>query len=114
MGVKWAEEWAEAGVLVFMVLGFVLSILLTIPILSYFSIIIAGFLAGRIYFIKRYAEPIFPLILILCGFLLGYLLGGIWISRAWVFVLFVGSFGISYYLHLKKILVIFKSQNFIK
>ncbi|MFA6461407.1 MAG: hypothetical protein WCV90_04005 [Candidatus Woesearchaeota archaeon] len=114
MGVKWAEEWAEAGVLLFMVLGFVLSIFLTVPVLSYFSVIIAGFLAGRIYFIKRYTEPIFPLILIICGFLLGYLLGGIWISRALVIFLFLVSLMGSYYLHLKKILVIFKSQNFIK
>jgi len=114
MGIKWAEEWAEAGTLAFMVLGFVLSILLKVPLLSYLSVIIAGFLAGRVYFIKRYTEPIFPIVLIICGFLLGYLLGGIWASRLWILILFLASWWASYYLHLKKILVIFKSQNFLK
>lgn len=114
MGIQWLEEWAEAGGLFFMVLGFVLSVLLMVPVLSYISVIIAGFLAGRIYYIKRYSQPIFPFIIMICGFLLGYLLGGFWINRLLVIVLFLGCWWGSYYLHLKKILVIFKSQNFIK
>lgn len=114
MAIKWAEEWAEAGGLFFMVLGFILSILLVVPLLSYLSVIIAGFLAGRIYYIKRYSQPILPFIIMICGFLLGYLLGGFWVSRFWVLVFFLASFSGSYYLHLKKILVIFKSRNFIQ
>jgi len=114
MAIKWIEEWAEVSGLFFMVLGFVISILLTIPILSYLSVIIGGFLSGRIYYIKRYAQPILPFIIMICGFLLGYLLGGFWVNRFWVLILFAVSFGVSYYLHMKKILVIFKSRNFVK
>jgi len=114
MAVNWLEEWAEVGGLFFMVLGFILSILLMVPALSYISILIAGFLAGRIYYLKRFSQPILPFIIMICGFLLGYLLGGFWVNRFWILIWFGASFGISYYLHLKKILVIFKSRNFIK
>jgi hypothetical protein len=114
MAVNWLEEWAEMSGLFFMVLGFILSILLMIPVLSYISIMIAGFLAGRIYYIKRFSQPILPFIIMICGFLLGYLIGGFWVSRFWILILFGVTFGASYYLHLKKILVIFKSRNFVK
>jgi len=48
------------------------------------------------------------------GFLVGYFLGTFWASRFWVLVFFLISFGVSYYLHLKEILVIFKKEDFIK
>lgn len=111
---KIEEQWAELFVLVFLVLGFFIAVLVQSPFFSYCSILLAGLLAGRIFYIKKTTEPILPFVLIIVGFLLGYLLGGFWISRVMAFILFVIAFVVSYYLHLKKILVIFKSERFIK
>lgn len=112
--VSWQKDWAELLMLVFIALGFILSVLLQNAAFSYITILLAGFLAGRIYYIKRFAEPILPFVLMIVGFLLGYLIGNFWVSRIWTMILFVLSFGTSYWLHLKKIVGIFKSENFIK
>ena len=58
--------------------------------------------------------PIYQLTLPIVGFLFGYLLGSFWASRFVTLLFFAVGFGISYYLHLKQILVIFKSEDFIK
>ncbi len=108
------EQWAESLGLFFLVIGFMFAVLLKNAVFSYLTILLCGALAGRTYYIKRFSQPIFPFILIILGFLVGYLIGGVWVSRIWVFILFGIGFGVSYYLHMKKILVIFKSENYIK
>ncbi|MEK6846208.1 MAG: hypothetical protein AABY26_05585 [Nanoarchaeota archaeon] len=113
-GINWAEDWVEVFFLLFLIFGFITSILLFNPWLSYLSIVLAGFVAGRVFYIKRYKEPIFPLVLIIVGFLLGYILGGFWISRFWALLFFAFSWWLSFYLHRKKIFTIFKSEGFVK
>lgn len=113
-GIAWEEEWVEVFATLFFVLGFIIAIFLQSAILSYVSIIISGFVAGRWYYLKRFHEPILPMILIIVGFLVGYLIGAVWVSRFLVFLFFLGSWWLSYYLHLRKILVTFKSKLFIK
>ncbi|HIG93892.1 TPA: hypothetical protein HA234_06875 [Candidatus Woesearchaeota archaeon] len=112
--VSWYRDWAELLMLVLIALGFVLSVLLQNASFSYTTILLAGFLAGRIYYLKRFTEPILPFILMIVGFLVGYLIGNFWVSRIWIVILFMLGLGFSYYLHLKKIIVIFKSENFFK
>jgi len=114
MGLSFHEDWAEILALAFLAVGFVFAILLTSPLFSYLTIFISGFLAARAFYSRRFREPILPFIIIIIGFLFGYLVGGFWISRFWAFVIFILSFSLSYYLHLKKFLVIFKSKKFIK
>jgi len=114
MDLKWDERWAENLMLFFLVIGFILAVLISNPFLSYILVFFAGFMAGRIYYIKHLTEPIFPFILIILGFLVGYLIGGFWISRIAALLLFAIGAWLSYYLHLKKILVTFKSKDFIK
>jgi xanthosine utilization system XapX-like protein len=111
---KLEEQWADVLTLFFLVLGFVISVLLKSAVWSYLSMIIAGGLAGRVYYIKHAREPIFPFVLMMIGFLLGYLVGNFWTSRLLTLLFFGLSFGASYYLHVKKILVIFKSKQFLK
>ena len=111
---KVEEQWVEVFTICFLVLGFMISILLQNRMLSYISILIAGLLAGRIYYTKRFTEPILPFILMILGFLVGYLIGTIWVSKVWMMVLFLGALILSYYLHLKKIIVIFKSEGFLR
>lgn len=112
--IKITEQWGEGFALIFIILGFIISIFLMNDILSYITIVLAGFLAGRVYYIKHETEPTFPFILMILGFLFGYFVAGIWVSRLLILVLFILSFTLSYYLHLNHILVIFKSKNFIK
>ena len=114
MHIHWTEQWAEAVALFFVFVGFLTSVLLMNPLLTYFSILLAGFMAGRIYYEKKHHQPILPFILIILGFLLGYLVGSFWASRFWTLFFFCVGFMVSYTLHRKKILVIFKSENFIK
>src|SRR3989344_7046415 len=112
--IKWDTQWGEVLSLFLLVLGFILSVLLQNPTLSYITILLAGLIAGRLYYIKRYSEPIFPFIMIIIGFLLGYLVGNFWSSRLFSLILFAVGFVVSYYLHFKKIVATFKSENFIK
>ncbi|MBI4151545.1 hypothetical protein HY496_01130 [Candidatus Woesearchaeota archaeon] len=110
----WSEYWAEAFSLFFLVLGLLLAIGLRNPLFSYFTVFLSGGLAGRIFYQKRFKEPILPFILIILGFLVGYLIGSFWTNRLWSLMLFSSGFLLSYYLHLKNIFVIFKSQGFVK
>jgi len=113
-GIAWHEDWVEALSLLFLVIGFVISILLRSAILSYVSVILSGLVAGRFFYSRRHHQPILPVILITIGFLLGYIIGAVWVSRFWILVFFIFFFWLSYQLHVRKIFVIFKSRNFIK
>ncbi|MBU0457735.1 MAG: hypothetical protein ABH824_02535 [Nanoarchaeota archaeon] len=111
---KLDEQWAESFMIFFIALGFIISLLLKNAFFSYLSVILAGLVCGRIYYIKKYQEPILPFVLIIIGFLFGYIMGSIWVSRILVLFFFSLGFAVSYYLHMKNILVKFKSENFIK
>ncbi len=111
---KWEEEWVEAFTLAFVTLGALVSILIKSDLFTFISIFLAGFLAARSYYIRRFKEPILPFLLIIVGFLTGYVVASFWSSRITILLIFGLGFGVSYYLHMKKILVIFKSRNFVK
>ena len=112
--VKLEEQWAEISTLILIAVGFIVAVLLQNPALSYITIFLAGFLAGRIYYIKHKRVPILPFVLMIVGFLFGYVIASFWVNRFLVLILFAIAAGVSYYLHLKQILVIFKSERFIK
>lgn len=111
---KIEEQWAEIFVLAFVAIGFIFSIMLRNPSLSYLTVFLGGFIAARGYYLKKNKEPILPFVLMITGFLVGYLIGGIWVSKILILIFFALGVGTSYYLHLKKILVTFKSENFLK
>ena len=112
--VKWDERWVETFALFFIVIGFIFSVILRNAFFSHITVIIAGIVAGRVFYLKRFKEPIFPFVIIIIGFLLGYVIGSFSASRFVTFIFFVLSFIGSYYLHMKKIITIFKNKNFIK
>lgn len=112
--VEWKEQWPELFTFVFLILGFVIAVLLRNAFWSYLSVFMSGFVAGRVYYLKHATEPLLPFLLMMSGFLLGYFLGAVWINRIFVLVLFLLGGALSYYLHLKKIIVIFKNEPFIK
>ncbi len=108
------EEWAELSALFFVVLGFMISVLLRTPAISYLAVLLSGFLAGRICFIERYKQPLFPFILVILGFLTGYVAGSFWTSRFGTIIFFVAGAFVSYRLHKKGIVGTFKNKDFIK
>jgi hypothetical protein len=112
--IEWDEQWAETLAIFFLAIGFVIAILLRSAFLTYLAVVVCGSLAARLYYMRRYSEPIFPFILMIVGFLVGYFLGSFWASRIWVVIFFMIAFWVSYYLHSKEILVIFKKEKFIK
>ena len=110
----WDEQWVEILALLLAVFGFIISVSMRSSLFTYLTIVLIGFLSGRIYFIRHHQKPTIYFVLIIAGFLFGFLVGGIWTSRILVLAFFFLAFFLSYYLHQKKILVIFKSRNFIK
>ncbi|MBI2669118.1 hypothetical protein HYX14_04720 [Candidatus Woesearchaeota archaeon] len=114
MKLKLHENWVESASLALLAIGFIFSVFMGNSILSFISVFLAGAVAARIYYIKRYKEPILPFILMIIGFLLGYWVGNFWASRLASLFFFAAGFGLSYYLHLKKYITIFKNQNFFK
>ncbi len=111
---KLEENWVETLTVAFIVLGFILALTLQNAFLSYFIIGIIGFLAGRTYYIKKHREPILHVVILIIGFLLGYLIASFWSNRLLAFIIFLGAFYLSYYLHREKIITMFKSENFLK
>ncbi len=114
MKFKLEEQWVEALAVLLAVVGFILSVLLRNALLSYLTIIAAGLVAGRGFFVKRYAEPVLPFVLLIAGFLVGYLAGGIWVSRLLLLFLFLAAFIVSYYLHKKGVLTLFRQERWVK
>ena len=112
--IKIEEVWAETLTIILILVGFVMALFLSNMKVMYLIVLLSGFLAGRVFYVRRFKEPIFPFVIMIIGFLFGYFLGGFGASRFWIVVLFFGSWGISYYLHLKKFITIFKNKNFIK
>ena len=111
---KFQEQWAELTALFSVVMGFMISVLLRTPAISYLAVLLSGFLAGRICFIERCKQPLFPFILIILGFLTGYVAGSFWANRFWTIIFFVVGALVSYYLHWKGIVGTFKNKDFIK
>ena len=110
------ESWVEWIALVFLILGFLLSLLTNSFFLSVIVISLSGVIIGRSFYVIKNSKGIFPFIIVVLGFLLGYLTGGFVHShnRTIIVLLFLFFAIVSYKLHDKKILVIFKSKNFLK
>ena len=108
------EHWAETFFIVLVLIGFFIALLINSAVLSYIVIILAGLLAGRFFCKRRVTEPIFPFILIIIGFLLGFMLGAVRANKTAIVLLFVAATVGSYLLHKKGYLEYFKTAGFIK
>lgn len=111
---KLETQWPELLSLLLLTLGFLISISLRVPFLTYITIFLAGILSARGFYFKRYSQPILPFLILIGGFFIGYLLGSFWANRILVLFFFTLGFALSYYLHKEKSLVIFKSKSFFK
>ncbi len=98
------KNWAEVFFVVLLLLGFLLSIAMPNPWISYLVIFFAGLLSGRWIYKKKGRQPLFPFFLIIIGFLLGYMLGAypIGVNATAVVLLFIVGALLSYYAHKKE------------
>ena len=108
------KNWAETFFIALVLIGFFIALLLDSAALSYLVIIMAGAIAGRFFFRRRVAQPIFPFILIIIGFLIGFMIGAIRANKFAIIALFIAATVASYYLHKKGYFEYFKTAGFIR
>src|SRR3989338_4140407 len=108
------EHWPETLAAALLLVGFFIALVVRSAGMHYIVILIAGLLCGRILYDKHRVQPIFPFVLIVTGFLLGYMLGAIAANKLVVMILFLIGLTISYQAHKKGYIGFFKSHRFYK
>jgi len=108
------EHWAETLAAALLLVGFFIALIVRSQFMHYVVILIAGLLCGRVLYDKHRVQPIFPFVLIVVGFLLGYMLGAIAASKLALTILFLIGLTVSYQLHKRGYIGFFKSHGFIK
>ncbi|MBS3138380.1 hypothetical protein J4207_01605 [Candidatus Woesearchaeota archaeon] len=108
------EHWPETLAAALLLVGFFIALIIRSPFMHYLVISIAGLLCGRVLYDKHLRQPIFPFVLIVAGFFLGYMLGAVSASKLMVLVLFLVGLTVSYQAHKRGYVGFFKSAGFIK
>ena len=95
------ENWVEYFALLLIIVGFFLALSTGSAVISYFVMIFSGIIVARsaCTFGQRFKTP---LVIIVAGFLGGYLLGIQYGNRLVAFVLFILGYIFSIYVHKKE------------
>jgi len=96
--VSFWEDWVEILSFLLLVAGFLLSLRVTSAVISYIVILIAGMMGGRLLYKYKFHLK-FTWILVIFGFLIGFVLGSSYGDRRIIILLFIIGNAISYYLH---------------
>jgi hypothetical protein len=102
-GLAYWSEWAEFFFFVLLFVGIVIGILSPSAAITYLVGFFSGMMAGRLLY-ERKNKGRAPYLLIIIGFLMGYVIGTFYGDRRITFLLFVFGAVLSYYLFNKKIL----------
>ena len=96
------KNWAEFVFFVIMVIGFAVSIWASSysAVISYIVVFLSGMIGGRLLY-ERKNRLTFPYIVIVIGFIIGYLLGSYYGSKKVIVILFGLGILFSYYLRKK-------------
>lgn len=97
ISVEPAYDWPELIAFFLLLIGFVLAIGTSV-VLNYVLISLAGLVFGRA-LVRWRKHHRFPTLLIVLGFLAGFLLGAFHTNRKLIVLLFVACILISYHLH---------------
>ena len=97
------RHWAELTALVVFIIGLGFTLNAQSALISYVLIFIFGLIGGRFWYHMKH-ELWVPIILIIVGFLLGYVMGTVFERITLVVVLFVFGIIISYMLHDRNII----------
>lgn len=92
------RNWTEVIFFVLLIIGFLFSLAAPSAVLSYLIIFFAGMSGGRLIY-SRKKSMVFPYVLIIIGFLVGYLIGARYGDWLVITILFVLGSILSYYLH---------------
>jgi hypothetical protein len=103
MKFEYYMDWMEFWFFVIMVIGILIALLAPSAMISYAIAFISGMAAGRLMY-ERKNKIKFPYLMVIAGFVIGYLIGVYYGSRRLVIVLFVIGAILSYKLYDKKIL----------
>lgn len=104
IGMKMWRSWPELIGFVLLVIGFVVALAIESIWLSVIVMLLAGLMAGRLVYEKKGKQPLFPFFLIIILLLAGYLIGSFRVNRLLLFIIFVTSMILSYYIHKKKLI----------
>lgn len=108
------ENWAEVLAAGLLLIGLFIGIAIRSPTLHYITMFLAGVLSGKILYAKHKVQPIFPFVLVIFAFFLGYLIGSFSANKIALLVLFIGGTWLSYWAHKKGYVHLFKSEGFVK
>ena len=97
------KNWMEIFFVIVMLLGIIIAIVVPSNFISYLTITSAGVAAGKVIY-DRKNKVRFPYILIIIGFILGYLIGAYDASRQLILILFVLSALVSYHILEKELI----------
>jgi len=88
---------------VLMMLGIVIALASPSAVISYVIIFLVGMAAGRLIYIRKRNIKL-PYLLIIAGFVIGYLIGAYYGSKRLIIILFIIGAVLSYKLYDRKIL----------
>ena len=97
------KNWFESFFLILIIVGIVIALSAPSAAISYVIIFLSGIFAGRLIYERKHKMK-FPYIMIIAGFVIGYLIGVYYGSRMVVVALFVIGAILGYKLYDKKIL----------
>mgnify|MGYP001557802516 CR=1 FL=1 len=100
---QYYKNWMEFWFFVLMVIGVLISLSAPSAAISYIVISLSGMLAGRLFY-ERKDKMQFPYLMIIVGFVVGYLIGIYYGSRRISIVLFILGTILSYKPYENKIL----------
>lgn len=97
------KNWMEVFFVIVMLIGIMIAIVVPSNFVSYMTITASGVAAGKIIY-DRKNKVRFPYILIIIGFIVGYMVGAYNASRQLILLLFVLSALVSYHVLEKELL----------
>ena len=95
------RNWVEILAFFLLIIGFFLSLSAPSAFLSYIIVFLCGMIAGRLWYQQR-KNLKFSWLMIIMGFLFGYVLGTYYGNRKIVVIMFLLGMILSYYVHDKK------------
>ncbi len=95
------ENWVEAFFLIVIILGFIISIVISKAYVSYVVVFLLGLLFGKLVYRKRKSYTL-SYVILAAGFVIGFLIGNRSANTWLILLLFVFASIISYLLHENK------------
>ncbi len=97
------SHWGEVLFISILILGFILSIASPSAVISYITIFVVGIMSGRLVY-ERKNKLIFPYVLIIIGFIIGYILGAFYGNKLTILTLYLIGMWVGYQIYDKGVI----------